>query len=73
MEIIFVTVLKSRFYYYSGLVRLTDQEMIATEKKFVIVSKKGAWHITRATQGSPRGCQVAEDEGKMWIRAFFVE
>lgn len=73
MEIIFVTVLKSRFYYYSGLVRLTDQEMIATEKKFVTVSKKGAWHITLATQGSPRGCQVAEDEGKMWIRAFFVE
>lgn len=56
------SVLKCKFYYYSGLVKPTDQELITIEK-IVCYSqfpREGACHTGRATQGSTRVIQEAE-------------
>lgn len=61
------SVLKCRFYYYLGVARLTDQEMIAIEKIVILTDSKRRGYTTvqrAATRGNTRVGQEAEREGE---------
>lgn len=69
-------VLKCRFYYYSSMVRPTDQEMIAAEKNslFLTISKvRGACCATQGHMGKQLGWSGgSQSEGRTWARVSAV-
>lgn len=66
------------FCLYSGVVRPTDQETIAIERRVCYFQflRGGILHGSgtpcRATQGCTRVGQEAEEQGKAWAKAFIV-
>lgn len=73
MAFVDTCVLKPRFYYYSGTVRPTDQEIVTIEE-FVANSpqEKGAPMPCHAMWGSTRLVRRQKEWGRNQERAFLV-
>lgn len=67
-------VFKCRFYYYSGVVRPTDQETRAIEKTVCYNSQEEeACYTTQGHEGKHQDWSGRRrSEGKMWLRAFIL-
>lgn len=60
-------------YYFSGMARSANQERTAMEKVVIVPGAGGGGALHHeATDGSTRGGQEVEGEGKFWARVFIV-